>query len=126
MIVWEGYTSESFTAPWEEANDVTVEATFAALARRVVECADLGDFEAGRIVGASVGALVRHAEAIRERIAPKGAPPPVALVGGLVEPGGMLRGRVVDPLEARGFKLLGRRVDPARGAVQAALDAIAG
>ena len=29
MIVWEGYTSESFTAPWEEANDVTVEATFA-------------------------------------------------------------------------------------------------
>jgi len=29
MIVWEGYTSESFTAPWEEANDVTVDATFA-------------------------------------------------------------------------------------------------
>jgi spermidine/putrescine-binding protein len=29
MIVWEGYTSESFTKPWEEANDVTVEATFA-------------------------------------------------------------------------------------------------
>jgi spermidine/putrescine-binding protein len=29
MIVWEGYTSELFTVPWEEANDVTVEATFA-------------------------------------------------------------------------------------------------
>jgi spermidine/putrescine-binding protein len=29
MIVWEGYTSESFTVPWEEANDVTVDATFA-------------------------------------------------------------------------------------------------
>jgi len=29
MIVWEGYTSDSFTAPWEEANDVTVDATFA-------------------------------------------------------------------------------------------------
>src|SRR5919112_5471754 len=29
MIVWEGYTSESFTKPWEEANDVTVDATFA-------------------------------------------------------------------------------------------------
>jgi spermidine/putrescine-binding protein len=29
MIVWEGYTSESFTVPWEEANDVTVEPTFA-------------------------------------------------------------------------------------------------
>src|SRR5215203_1950360 len=29
MIIWEGYTSESFTVPWEEANDVNVEATFA-------------------------------------------------------------------------------------------------
>src|SRR5688500_7015825 len=29
MIVWEGYTSDSFTVPWEEANDVAVEATFA-------------------------------------------------------------------------------------------------
>src|SRR5215203_1533945 len=29
MIVWEGYTSDSFTIPWEEANDVTVDATFA-------------------------------------------------------------------------------------------------
>jgi spermidine/putrescine-binding protein len=29
MIIWEGYTSESFTVPWEEANDANVEATFA-------------------------------------------------------------------------------------------------
>jgi spermidine/putrescine-binding protein len=29
MIVWEGYTSDSFTIPWEEANDASVEATFA-------------------------------------------------------------------------------------------------
>jgi spermidine/putrescine-binding protein len=29
MIVWEGYTSDSFTVPWEEANDANVEATFA-------------------------------------------------------------------------------------------------
>jgi spermidine/putrescine-binding protein len=29
MIVWEGYTSDSFTIPWEEANDVNIEATFA-------------------------------------------------------------------------------------------------
>jgi len=29
MIVWEGYTSDSFTIPWEEANDVNVDATFA-------------------------------------------------------------------------------------------------
>ena len=29
MIIWEGYTSDSFTDPWEEANDANVEATFA-------------------------------------------------------------------------------------------------
>jgi len=29
MIVWEGYTSDSFTIPWEEANNVNVDATFA-------------------------------------------------------------------------------------------------
>ena len=109
-----------------EWSKTAAKADVAALARRVVECADVGDFEAARIVGASVGSLVRHAEAIRDRIAPKGAAPPVALVGGLVEPGGILRGKVVDPLEARGFKLVDRRVDPARGAVQAALEAIAG
>jgi spermidine/putrescine-binding protein len=29
MIIWEGYTSDSFTIPWEEANDANVESTFA-------------------------------------------------------------------------------------------------
>jgi putative spermidine/putrescine transport system substrate-binding protein/spermidine/putrescine transport system substrate-binding protein len=29
MIIWEGYTSDSFTKPWEEANDAKVESTFA-------------------------------------------------------------------------------------------------
>jgi spermidine/putrescine-binding protein len=29
MIIWEGYTSESFAKPWEEANDAKIEATFA-------------------------------------------------------------------------------------------------
>ncbi len=29
MIIWEGYTSDSFAAPWEEANDAKIEATFA-------------------------------------------------------------------------------------------------
>ena len=29
MIIWEGYASDSFTIPWEEANDANVEATFA-------------------------------------------------------------------------------------------------
>ncbi|MBA3450175.1 MAG: extracellular solute-binding protein [Chloroflexia bacterium] len=30
MIIWEGYSSDSFRIPWEEANDATVDATFAS------------------------------------------------------------------------------------------------
>jgi glucosamine kinase len=105
--------------------DAATKADVAALARRVVECADLGDAEAARIVGASVEALVRHAEALRGRGAPGGSAPPVALVGGLVEPGGILRAKVSEALEARGFRILDWRVDPARGAVHAALEALA-
>jgi spermidine/putrescine-binding protein len=30
MIIWEGYSSDSFRIPWEEANDAKVEATFAS------------------------------------------------------------------------------------------------
>lgn len=29
MIIWEGYTSDSFAKPWEEANDAKIQATFA-------------------------------------------------------------------------------------------------
>ena len=29
MIVWEGYTSDSFRIPWEDANDAKIDATFA-------------------------------------------------------------------------------------------------
>jgi glucosamine kinase len=105
--------------------DTATKADVAALARGVVECADLGDAEAARIVGASVDALVRHAEALRERLFTAGRPLEVALVGGLVEPEGILRQRVGDALEVRGFRMLDRRVDPARGAVQTALEALA-
>jgi putative spermidine/putrescine transport system substrate-binding protein len=30
MIIWEGYTSDSFTKPWEKANDTSIESTFAS------------------------------------------------------------------------------------------------
>jgi glucosamine kinase len=108
-----------------EWSKTATKADIAALARRVVECADLGDGEAARIVDSSLEGLVRHAEGLRGRVSPKGAPPPVALVGGLVEPGGILRGRVGERLQVRGFRVLDRRVDPARGAVQMALEALA-
>jgi N-acetylglucosamine kinase-like BadF-type ATPase len=107
-----------------EWTKTAAKADLAALAPRVVGCADGGDGEADRIVGAAVEALLRHALALRARVSPGGSPPPVALVGGLVEPGGVLRGRVVAALEARGWPILDRSVDPARGAVQAALEAL--
>jgi glucosamine kinase len=103
--------------------DAATKADIAALARRVVECADLGDPEAARIVAASIDGLARHAEALRKRVFTSGDPPPVALVGGLMEPGGILRARVAAALDGLGFRVLDRRVDPARGAIQVALEA---
>ena len=63
------------------------------------------------------------AQALRQRIAPEGAPPPTALVGGLIEPGGLLRPRLTALLAREGFQTLDRPVDPARGSVRMALEA---
>ncbi len=93
----------------------------AALAPRVIEEANGGDAAAGSIVQRSVEALVQHVEALA-RTVPFGESPPVALVGGLVEPGGPLRERVVTALENAGFPTLSDQVSPVRGAVQLALE----
>lgn len=91
----------------------------AALAPRVIEVADRGDRAASDIVDRAVLGLIQHAEALA-RIAALGEQPRVALVGGLVEPGGLLRGRVVSALEEGGFHPLSDPVEPVRGAIQMA------
>jgi N-acetylglucosamine kinase-like BadF-type ATPase len=93
----------------------------AALAPLVIEEADRGDAAAGEIVARAVDGLIQHAEALTNAAGTQ-PPPEIALVGGLVEPGGLLRQRTLDALERAGFRARAGRVLPTRGAVLMALD----
>ncbi len=97
-------------------------ADIAALAPRVIEVAEGGDGVARDIVSRGVEALVGHAEALARNISFK-EPPPIALAGGLIEPGGGLRDRLVRALEERGFRVSPEPVIPGRGAIRLALRA---
>jgi N-acetylglucosamine kinase-like BadF-type ATPase len=92
----------------------------AALAPMVVAAADRGDVVAESIVMHAVEAITAHAVALRSRVTGD-PPPPVALVGGLVEPQGPLRLRVVRSLQLAGFTVLSEEVDPTREAVRIAI-----
>ena len=83
-----------------------------ALAGRVAQCAEAGDRVAGKVLDDAAASLVAHAVAARRR----GAPPTVALVGGLVGKGGSLAGRLRPALEAAGFTVRSRPVRPEVGA----------
>ncbi len=98
--------------------DTADKAGIAALGPRVVRTAEAGDRVAEEIVDDAVRALTAH---VRALAAGEDPPPRVALVGGLIEPGGSLRSRVRAALQAAGFEPLEREVEPVRGAVQVAL-----
>ena len=92
----------------------------AALAPAVLEAAEGGDQAASEIVELGVTALVQHIRALSEALE-LAVVPPVALVGGLVEPGGRMRPRVEAALGEAGFRVARERVSPVRGAVTIAL-----
>jgi N-acetylglucosamine kinase-like BadF-type ATPase len=92
----------------------------ASLAPTVARIADEGDAVAEELVERAVAALVDHARILAKDLGP-GPPPPVALVGGLIEEGGSLRLRLLRAMELAGLHPLRRPVDPARGAVRVAL-----
>lgn len=101
----------------------------AALAPRVAAAADQGDPVARGIVTRAVGALAAHLVPLirgwREEAGPGGdlaAEIPVALVGGLVVPGGPLRSRLVPRIRALGGAPREAPPDPARGAARLALE----
>jgi N-acetylglucosamine kinase-like BadF-type ATPase len=104
-----------------EWSETAAKAEIAAFAPRVVEQADLGDGVATDIVERAVEALVKHAEALGTGGPGGVAFPTVALVGGLIEPGGILSDRIVAALATAGFRVLAGPVNPARGAVRMAL-----
>ncbi len=102
-------------------------AEIAALAPLVVAAADQGDREAARIVDEAVDRLVEHVVALRREWT-DGVSPPVALLGGLIVPGGPLRSRLTERLHelevspreappdgARGAAMLGLQDPPAGG-----------
>ena len=111
---------ESAREVFEWSKGVT-KAEVAALAPRVIEEADRGDEVACQIAARAVEELVQHAEGLARTVSLV-EHPAVALVGGLVEPGGLLRDRVVLALERAGFRMILDRVSPVRGAVRLALE----
>ena len=94
---------------------------FAALAPDVLAEAEGGDRAAGEIAERAVEGLVQHARALVEGLE-LAAGTQVALVGGLVEPGGRMRSCVEARLEEAGLRVIPRRVSPVRGAAKIALE----
>jgi N-acetylglucosamine kinase-like BadF-type ATPase len=87
----------------------------------VVEAAADGLEPAEGIVGRAVEELAGAVEAVRRRLGPWADAPELALAGGLLAPGGSLRGRVIEALESRPVRIRAAPVDPARGAAAMAL-----
>ncbi len=102
----------------------------AALAPRVAAAADAGDAVAVALVEEAAGALAAHVaplvQAWREEESATGdgaagESPRLALLGGLVAPGGPLRSRLLPHLVALDAVLVPEALDPARGAARLAL-----
>lgn len=96
-------------------------AEVAALAPHVVEMADAGVPPAAEVVDEAVEELTTAVEAVRRELAPWDAPPALALAGGLLDPDGPLRPRLVRAVDRLEVRLQQRAVDPVRGAALLAL-----
>ncbi len=100
-------------------------AEVAGLAPHVLAAADAGDPTASRIAERGAEELARHLVPLvrgwREDAGGDVPAIPVALVGGLVVPGGPLRGRLVPRIRALGGTPREVPPDPARGAARLAL-----
>ncbi|MFH1762554.1 MAG: BadF/BadG/BcrA/BcrD ATPase family protein [Gemmatimonadota bacterium] len=92
-----------------------------ALAPLVLGAAARGDPAARAILAAGLEALGRHLDVVRKVWAPWGPSFPLAVVGGLLEEGGLLRGPMLEIALERGADLHPDPVIPARGAARLAL-----
>jgi glucosamine kinase len=93
----------------------------AALAPTVCEVAGEGDRVALDIIAAAIEALAAHAATLLQELAPWNADPGIALVGGLVAPGGPLRAGLVEVLAGLECVVVEQAVEPVRGAALIAL-----
>jgi glucosamine kinase len=101
--------------------------TVAELAPHVVDAARK-DEVARDIVADAAGQIVRHAEALFERLRPWTEPPALALGGGLIAPGRPFRAVVIEALRSTEIevRVLDRTVDGANGAASLARAMLAG
>ena len=102
-------------------------ALLATLARVVSSVADTGDLRANAIISLAVEELVLHMRALaRQLFGDERATIPVAFTGGMLTRGTTLRKRLEHRLKSAvpGAQLHGTEVDPARGAVRAALRSV--
>jgi glucosamine kinase len=107
--------------PWAAA---ATPATLATLAPVVLSVADAGDLRANALVSLAVEELVLHIRTLaRKLFVDERAAAPVALAGGLLSRGSPLRKRVEHRLKGAvpGAQVRAQDVEPARGAVRAAL-----
>jgi glucosamine kinase len=96
----------------------------ATLAPVVLSVADAGDLRANSIVSLAVEELALHVRALARRLfGDERAAVPVALTGGNLQRGSVLRKRLEHRLKVAvpGAQLTAQDVDPARGAVRGAL-----
>jgi glucosamine kinase len=107
--------------PWAAAAGP---AHLASLAPAVLQCAENGDLRANSVVSFAAEELALHVRTLARRLfVDERAGAPVALAGGLLGRRSPLRARVEHRLKSAvpGAQLDPREVDPARGAVRAAL-----
>lgn len=112
--------SETGTAGARELADWAVGASkgeIAALSVTVAKVSKTGDVVAARVVHRALGAVREHLEAVLARTEGWGGRPPVALVGGLVREGGVLREVVVEVAGEVGYEVRLEEVVPERGAL---------
>jgi glucosamine kinase len=99
-------------------------ATFATLAPVVLSTAEAGDMRANAIVSIAVEELALHVRTLARRLfVDERAALPVALAGGLLSRGSLLRKRLEHRLKAAvpGAQVRAEEVVPARGAIRGAL-----
>lgn len=102
-------------------------AGLASLAIAVLQCAESGDLRANAVVSFAAEELALHVRALaRTLFGDERATSPVALAGGMLSRGSPLRGRLEHRLKSAvpGAHIHPHDVEPARGAVRAAVRAL--
>lgn len=107
-----GVDSPEGLVTWSARAD---KAEIAALAPCVLEAAEAGDDVASSLVRTAATDLAAHVDAIHERLAPWPETPTLAVAGGLLANGKLLREKTIAAVRAP-VRILDRAVDAARGA----------